>query len=94
MSETMLNNLPTITEVLADTSTSYWLRKALLSAIRRDTINAAEDAELLARLLNRACTTALGRLTRVEDPNCEERVCDACKPAEGHNLPPKKESAD
>jgi hypothetical protein len=40
-----------ISEVLADPSTSLWLRDALNSALQRDVCDAANDAETLATLL-------------------------------------------
>lgn len=46
-------HLPSIDEVLADPSASFWLRNALLAALSRDPVDAANDAEVLARLLDR-----------------------------------------
>jgi hypothetical protein len=40
-----------IEDILNDINASYWLRNALTSALQRDAIDAANDAELLARLL-------------------------------------------
>ena len=45
--------LPSIDEVLADPSASFWLRNALLAALSRDPVDAANDAEVLVRLLDR-----------------------------------------
>lgn len=47
--------LPSIEEILADPSASFWLRNALLAALSRDPVDAANDAEVLARLLDRRC---------------------------------------
>ena len=47
--------LPSIDEVLHDPSASSWLRTALLTALTRDPVDAANDAEVLARLLDRRC---------------------------------------
>lgn len=47
--------LPTIEEVLRDPSASVWLRAAIRSALARDPVDAANDAEVLARLLDRRC---------------------------------------
>jgi hypothetical protein len=44
--------LPTVQEVLADSTTSHWIKQALSSALLRDPVDAANDAELLARLLD------------------------------------------
>jgi hypothetical protein len=41
----------TIDQILNDPATSYWLRDALRSALKRDIVDAANDAEALAELL-------------------------------------------
>jgi hypothetical protein len=51
--------LPSIEEILADPSASFWLRNALLAALSRDPVDAANDAEVLARLLDRRCREIL-----------------------------------
>ena len=51
--------LPTIEEVLRDSSASFWLKAALRSALARDPVDAANDAEVLARLLDRRCRSLL-----------------------------------
>ncbi|MGH8159244.1 MAG: hypothetical protein ACREPQ_14080 [Rhodanobacter sp.] len=38
-------------EILADPSASFWLKAALTSALERDCVDAANDAELLAEVL-------------------------------------------
>lgn len=43
---------PSINAVLADPSTSFWLKRALASSVNRDALDAARDAELLHRLLD------------------------------------------
>jgi hypothetical protein len=40
-----------IDEVLQDPATSYWLKSALISALRRDPVDAVNDAEWLYDLL-------------------------------------------
>lgn len=40
-------------------ATSHWLKNALSSALERDPIDAANDAEVLAQLLSAHCTTVL-----------------------------------
>jgi hypothetical protein len=50
--------LPTITQVLADPAASFWLKQTLASALPRDPVDAANDAEL-ARLLDKRCRDAL-----------------------------------
>lgn len=44
--------LPSIEAVLHDPSASNWLKQALTGALSRDPVDAAHDAELLARLLD------------------------------------------
>lgn len=51
--------LPTIEEVLRDPAASLWLKNALRSALARDPVDAANDAEILARLLDRRCRSIL-----------------------------------
>jgi hypothetical protein len=54
-------DLPTIEEILSDPSASYWLQNALRSALSRDPVDAANDADILARLLDRRCRQILGQ---------------------------------
>jgi hypothetical protein len=49
------HELPTIEEILRDPSASFWLKAALRSALARDPVDAANDAEVLALLLDRRC---------------------------------------
>lgn len=50
---------PTIEGVLADPAASFWLKNALRSALRRDPVDAANDAEVLAKLLDERCRKLL-----------------------------------
>ncbi len=59
LSANKLTELPTIDQVLADPSASFWLRNALLAALSRDPVDAANDAEVLTRLLDRRCREIL-----------------------------------
>jgi hypothetical protein len=47
--------LPSIEVILADMATSGWMKQALLGALPRDPVDAANDAELLYHLLDRRC---------------------------------------
>jgi len=49
------DDLPELEEVLLDPAGSLWLKDALRSALARDPVDAANDAEVLARLLDRRC---------------------------------------
>ena len=40
-----------VQKVLADPTASYWLKDALAAAMARDPVDAANDAEVLARIL-------------------------------------------
>jgi hypothetical protein len=53
--------LPTVEELLSDPSTSFWVRNALTSALLRDPVDAANDAEILARLLDEQCRLILNQ---------------------------------
>jgi hypothetical protein len=53
------SDLPEIDEVLADPAASYWLKDALRSALPRDPVDAANDSDVLARLLERRCRAIL-----------------------------------
>lgn len=61
--ETNSTNLPTIDEILADPASSLWLKAALRSALSRDPVDAANDAEVLARVLNDHCRHLLEEST-------------------------------
>jgi hypothetical protein len=52
-------DLPSIDEILADPAASFWLKRALRSALCRDPVDAACDSEILARLLGRRCDALL-----------------------------------
>jgi hypothetical protein len=56
----MTRNLE-IEQVLADPAASFWLKEALRSALSRDPVDAANDAEVLAQLLDRRCQEVLRR---------------------------------
>jgi hypothetical protein len=48
-----------IGRVLEDPAASYWLKEALRSALSRDPVDAANDAEVLYDLLQRRCLELL-----------------------------------
>jgi hypothetical protein len=50
--------LPDTVEVLRDPAASFWLKDSLQSALQRDPVDAANDADVLARLLDR-CSRAI-----------------------------------
>jgi hypothetical protein len=65
----MNTQLPTIAEVLASSCTSYWLANALRSALKRDIVDAANDAQILAEVLADWCadlTSQMHNMTAAE----------------------------
>jgi hypothetical protein len=61
MKNDLPDDLPSIEEVLRDPAASLWLRNALRAALVRDPVDAANDAEVLARLLDRRCRSILSQ---------------------------------
>jgi hypothetical protein len=53
----------TIDKILADPTSSSWLKAALRSALPRDPVDAANDADVLARVLNERCRHVLEEST-------------------------------
>jgi len=53
---------PTTPEVLTDPSTSHWLKDSLRSALQRDIVDAASDAEILAKVLVDRCEDLTGQM--------------------------------
>ncbi len=54
---------PTIEELLADPSITYWLSDALRTLLERDPVDAALDAELLAQVMRERCDRILSTHT-------------------------------
>lgn len=59
------NDLPAVEEILADPAVSFWLTTAPRSALPRDPVDTANNADLLARLLELRCRNILKYSTRV-----------------------------
>lgn len=55
------DDLPTIEQIVADPAGSSWLKRALGAALTRDPVDAANDAEVLAQLLDRRCRQILNQ---------------------------------
>jgi hypothetical protein len=51
--------VPSIVELLFDPTSSVWLKLALRSALCRDPVDAANDSQVLARVLARRCDDIL-----------------------------------
>jgi hypothetical protein len=58
-------DLPTIDQILGDPAASMWLKAALRSALSRDPVDAANDADLLAQVLELQCRSILKNSTPV-----------------------------
>lgn len=54
-----IRDLPSIEDVLASPSVDQWVKNALLIALKKDIVDAANGAELVAMLLTRKCDLAL-----------------------------------
>jgi 3'-phosphoadenosine 5'-phosphosulfate (PAPS) 3'-phosphatase len=54
------DQLPSTEQVLADPAASSWIKQALQSALSRDPVDAANDAEVLAGLLDTRCQKIFG----------------------------------
>lgn len=59
MEPTNSGELPEIAIVLHDPGASSWLKMCLSSALSRDPVDAANDADVLAQLLDRRCRDIL-----------------------------------
>lgn len=51
--------IPLTNEILGYNSASCWLKNALTTALNRDCLDAAKNAELLAAILSARCDEAL-----------------------------------
>lgn len=56
--------LLSISELLNSPTLSTWLRDALTQALKRDPVDAANDAELLSQLLSARCDQLLQQAKR------------------------------
>ena len=61
-----------ISAVVGSLSTTYWLRQALQSALTRDCVDAANDAEQLSDLLSRRCEQLSGHRNTNDLGKCED----------------------
>ena len=55
MAEELANYIPTVEQLMESRSVSFWLKNALTAALDRDCVDAANDAELLAKVLAKRC---------------------------------------
>lgn len=61
-----------IRAILESPCSSYWLRQALHSALDRDSVDVANDAEHLSGLLSRRCELVVGQQPNVGQGKCHE----------------------
>ena len=54
----------TTVAIFKDPSTSFWLRRALTEALIRDPVDAANDADFLARFLDKRAKAILAHAQR------------------------------
>lgn len=47
--------MPTVSDVLKDPAASTWIKNAIRSALDRDCVDAANDAETLSAILSARC---------------------------------------
>jgi hypothetical protein len=69
MKNDLADDLPSIEKVLRGPAASLWLRNALRAALVRDPVDAANDAEVLARLLDRRCRSILSQFDEDKRPS-------------------------
>ncbi len=48
-----------IAQILRDPAASFWIKQALQSALARDPVDAVNDADVLAEVLNQRCSCLL-----------------------------------
>jgi len=65
-----------IAAVLADPTTSHWLKHSLQQALPRDPVDAVNDAEWLFELLNKRCVEQLQDVAEAPPMNMEFRKAD------------------
>jgi hypothetical protein len=59
MEITTTNVKKVIADIMQDPSTSFWFKVTLESALKRDPVDAANDAEVMAKLLSARCAKIL-----------------------------------
>jgi hypothetical protein len=57
--QAVLQKPATSTQILADPSASFWIKDALRAALPRDPVDAANDAQVLAQVLDARCEEML-----------------------------------
>jgi hypothetical protein len=57
--EKVMEDYQTAEEIIADCATSNWLKESLSKALNRDPVDAANDADFLAVILNARAEAAL-----------------------------------
>jgi hypothetical protein len=65
--------LPGVEDILGDPAASFWLKDTLHSALRRDPVDAANDAEMLALLLDARCHKILDESSPVANQSRRSR---------------------
>lgn len=65
----MQTQTPTIEQLLHSPAASNWLKRALEESLRRDPVDAANDAELLSAVLNKRADDSLAVLMAATKAN-------------------------
>ncbi len=71
-----IGQLPLIEEMLNNPATSTWLKNALIAALRRDAVDSANDAALLAAMLERRAATLLSCFDHVAVNDQIQFICE------------------
>ncbi|NHZ99043.1 hypothetical protein [Massilia sp. CCM 8734] len=80
------DRLPLIEEVLSDPAASNWLKHALMAALQRDAVYAANDSTLLAALLDRRADAVLSCCRQAATDGAVEPVLEESRRVLGANI--------
>jgi hypothetical protein len=61
---------------MADPAASFWLKRSLRTALERDPVDAANDAEVLAQMLRERCDEILRAAEREMGLDIEQLQCE------------------
>lgn len=66
-----------IEQILHDPAASFWIKKALQTALDRDPVDAANDAEVLAEVLSGRCSGLLSGSAKLPNDDSVDVVSEA-----------------
>lgn len=67
---------PDVQQILRDPAASFWIKQALQTALQRDPVDAANDAEVLAKVLSHRCSHLLGSRGTLANQDCLDVVSE------------------